>query len=195
MIVSPSLSSSSSSSNTNLRHQSKTIEIDTNPNHNQNHKHNHNHNHNHVNSSTVTVTKPQVKFRCLDNNNNNNDNININNGDTFVVPLQDKLCHTVNICRVVLDQIAWKKEHSVVEDRWGDWLCSPFGNHPIHGISRRLVFVSSVDRHPFDRMLLSVLSAVSLSIFVVLDLGKLANVFCLLVRRNKFQNDKYNDVP
>ena len=60
-------------------------------------------------------------------------------------------------------------------------MCSPFGNHPIHGISRRLVFVSSVGIRPFYHRLHGVLSAVSLSIFVYPDLDKLANVVYLLV--------------
>jgi len=30
----------------------------------------------------------------------------------FSVPIQDELCHTVTMCRVVLDEIAWKKELS-----------------------------------------------------------------------------------
>ena len=69
----------------------------------------------------------------------------------------------------------------VVEDYQGDWLCSPFGNRPIRDIGRQLVFVTLVDRCPFDRMLLIALSAVSLSIFSFPDLDRLANVVCLLV--------------
>mmetsp|Transcript_10319 Transcript_10319/g.30202 ORF Transcript_10319/g.30202 Transcript_10319/m.30202 type:complete len:754 (+) Transcript_10319:165-2426(+) len=44
-------------------------------------------------------TKPLVKFRCLKNRSDGKD-----------VPLQDEICHTVNMCKVVLNLEAWQEE-------------------------------------------------------------------------------------